>query len=277
MQPNVGMNRDEQRLALVYGLDDPVRRRLYDFVSASAEPVGRDEAASAVGIGRPLAAYHLDRLVSLGLLTADFRRPPGRSGPGAGRPAKVYARSTVEFAVTAPPREYELAARLLAEAVESDASGFSLACLKRAARKLGAEIGRGSGAQPAKRAASGEPGSGQPGSGQAAMRAVLVEHGFEPFTAEDGSTALRNCPFHQLAASHREIVCTMNLALLEGVAAGIGAQDVCPALEPGTARCCVVVRAGQDPNNQNPSRRDSNQRDSSHRESNRQPMERHDA
>ena len=231
MQQNVAMNRDEQRHALVYGLDDPVRRKLYDHVSGSAEPVGRDEAAAAVSIGRPLAAYHLDRLVSVGLLTADYRRPPGRTGPGAGRPAKVYTRSPREFAVTLPPREYELAARLLAEAVESDASGFSLACLKRVARRLGTEIGEAHGC-------TGEP----------AMRAVLTEHGFEPFTDTDGSMALRNCPFHHLAERHREVVCTMNLALLEGVTAGIGARDVRPALEPDPGRCCVVVRTDQDPN-----------------------------
>jgi predicted ArsR family transcriptional regulator len=257
MQRNVEIDRDEQRLALVYALDDPVRRRLYDYVSASAAPVGRDEAAAAAGIGRPLAAYHLDRLVSLGLLSAAFRRPPGRGGPGAGRPAKVYVRSATEFAVTAPPREYELAARLLAEAVEADASGFSLACLKRAARKLGAEIASGRGAEPAGHAESAQAESAQAGSGQAVMRSVLAEHGFEPFAIEDGRMALRNCPFHQLAERHREIVCTMNLALLEGVAAGIGAQDVCPALEPEPGRCCVVVRTGQD--------------------SNHQPMEHHDA
>lgn len=233
MQQNVGMNRDEQRHALVYGLDDPVRRRLYDYVSVSAAPVGRDEAAAELAIGRPLAAYHLDRLVSLGLLTADYRRPPGRSGPGAGRPAKVYARSPSEFAVTAPPRDYELAARLLAEAVESDASGFSLACLKRAARRLGAELGARS-----RR------------SGQTAMRAVLTEHGFEPFSDDDGSVALRNCPFHQLAERHREIVCTMNLALLEGVAAGIGAQDVRPGLKPVPGRCCVVITTCPQPASQ---------------------------
>ncbi len=256
MQPDVGMNRDEQRLALVYGLDDPVRRRLYDYVSGSAEPVGRDEAAAATGIGRPLAAYHLDRLVSLGLLIADYRRPPGRTGPGAGRPAKVYARSPREFTVTAPPREYELAARLLAEAVESDASGFSLACLKRAARRLGAEIGRGSASQSQRRDAGPRP-AARGGSDEAAMREVLTEHGFEPFADNDGSMALRNCPFHQLAESHREIVCTMNLALLEGVATGIGAQDVRPCLEPVPGRCCVVVRTGQQ---------------SAHR-----PMEHHDA
>src|SRR5260221_9031496 len=115
------MAREEKGVGLVSGLADPVRRRLYDYVSASGEPVGREEAAAATGIGRPLAAYHLDRLVSLGLLTADYRRPSGRTGPGAGRPAKVYVRSGSEFTVTVPPREYELAARLLAQAVWSQA------------------------------------------------------------------------------------------------------------------------------------------------------------
>src|SRR5260370_30602866 len=110
-------------LAALSGLDDPVRRGLYDFVAGCTEPVTRDEACTAAGIGRPLAAYHLDKLVGLGLLTASYRRPAGRGGAGAGRPAKVYARSKGEFAVAVPPREYELAARLLAEAVASDRCG----------------------------------------------------------------------------------------------------------------------------------------------------------
>src|SRR5260221_5361610 len=135
------MDREEQRVALVSGLDDPVRRRLYDYVSASGEPVGREEAAAATGIGRPLAAYHLDRLVSLGLLTADYRRPSGRTGPGAGRPAKVYVRSGSEVTVTVPPPEDELAARLLAEAADAEPSGSALTGLQRAPRRLGSEIG----------------------------------------------------------------------------------------------------------------------------------------
>src|SRR5262245_24711500 len=145
------MNRDEQRIALASGLDDPVRRRLYDYVSQAGQPVGRDDAAAAAAIGRPLAAYHLDRLVSLGLLTAGYRRQAGRTGPGAGRPAKVYSRSRREFAVTLPPREYELAARLLARAVESDPSGSALAGLEQAAGQLGTEIGRAAGKRPAAR------------------------------------------------------------------------------------------------------------------------------
>src|SRR5712672_205101 len=123
------------------GLGDAIRRSLYDFVAGRAEPVGRDEAAAAVGIGRPLAAYHLDKLVTLGLLSASYQRPAGRSGPGAGRPAKVYARSGSEFSVTVPPRDYELAARLLAAAVEADRGGSSRAALRDAAQQFGAGLG----------------------------------------------------------------------------------------------------------------------------------------
>jgi predicted ArsR family transcriptional regulator len=224
-------DRNEQRLALVYGLDDPVRRRLYDYVSAADEAVGRDEAAAAAGIGRPLAAYHLDRLVSLGLLTADYKRPAGRSGPGAGRPAKRYSRSGSEFSVSVPPREYELAARLLAEAVESDPSGSARAALGRAAHGFGVQMGR---TACKKRV--------RPGTAPEIMTAVLAEHGFEPFSRDDRTVGLRNCPFHALAARHTKVVCGMNLALLEGIAAGIGAQDLQPVLDPGQGRCCVAIR-----------------------------------
>ncbi|HUZ53267.1 MAG TPA: transcriptional regulator [Streptosporangiaceae bacterium] len=241
-----GVMRDEQRLAAICGLDDPVRRRLYDFVAGCCEPVGRDQAAAAIGVGRPLAAYHLDRLVGLGLLTADYRRPVGRQGPGAGRPAKVYARSDREFAVTVPPREYELAARLLAQAVEADPSGAALAGLRRAARQLGTSLARPCPPE----AAAGR-------SALPAMRDALAAHGFEPAADPDGSLRLRNCPFRQLATRHPEVVCAMNLALLEGVAAGIGAGGLDPVLEPEPGRCCVMVRARQDTPPENMERHDT--------------------
>src|SRR6266404_1571393 len=77
---------DLDALASVSSLDDPVRRRLYEVVRERAEPVGRDEAAVAAGVGRALAVYHLDKLVEAGLLTASYQRPPGRSGPGPDGP-----------------------------------------------------------------------------------------------------------------------------------------------------------------------------------------------
>ena len=227
------MTQDSCGLAALSSLDDPVRGRLYDIVSGWADPVGRDEAAAAAGIGRPLAAYHLDRLVELGLLTASYQRPAGRAGPGAGRPAKMYARSGREFTVTVPPREYELAARLLAQAVESDRGGQTQAALHDAARQFGAGLGKRSRA------------SGARGNARQAVQSTLAGHGFEPWQDQDGAIRLRNCPFHQLAAQHPGIVCGMNLALIGGLVAGLGAAGMVPALDPGPGRCCVVIGAGQ--------------------------------
>jgi predicted ArsR family transcriptional regulator len=221
-------------LAALSGLDDPVRGQLYEFVSGSAKPVGRDEAAAATGIGRALAAYHLDKLAALGLLSASYQRPPGRTGRGAGRPAKVYIRSEREFTVTVPPREYELAARLLAQAVESDGGGQSRAALHAAARQHGTELGeqyRLNGASQ--------------GSAEQGMQAALRARGFEPCLDKTGTTWLRNCPFHQLAVRHPDLICGMNLALIEGLAAGLNAAGLRPVLDPGPGRCCVVISQGQ--------------------------------
>jgi predicted ArsR family transcriptional regulator len=231
------MDQQGSGLAAVGSLGDPVRRSLYEFVAGSPGPVGRDEAAAAAGIGRPLAAYHLDKLVSQGLLAASYQRPAGRGGPGAGRPAKVYARSGSEFVVTVPPREYELAARLLAGAVEADRSGASRAALHGVARQFGADLGRrGQAAVPGREDAL-QSAEDTLQSAEDALRG----HGFEPWHDGDGTVRLRNCPFHRLAAQHTEVVCGMNLALIEGLVAGLGATGLHPALDPQPGCCCVVL------------------------------------
>jgi predicted ArsR family transcriptional regulator len=245
----------QQGLAAVSCLDDPVRRRLYEFVATRREPVGRDEAAAATGVGRPLAAYHLDKLVSLGLLTASFQRASGRGGPGAGRPAKRYARSASEFSVSVPPRDYELAARLLAAAVASDCGGTSRTALQAAARRFGSTItappagqaGAPAGTGPAEPAAPLAELAAPPEHSEAAGAALtaLRAHGYEPWQDSDGTIRLRNCPFHQLAAEHREVVCGMNLALIEGLVAGLATSDLRPSLEPRPGCCCVVIGTGR--------------------------------
>jgi predicted ArsR family transcriptional regulator len=227
---------DGPDLASLSSLDDPVRRRLYEVVSQRAEPVGREEAAAAAGIGRALAVYHLDKLVESGLLTATYRRPAGRGGPGAGRPAKLYTRSDREFAVTVPPREYELAARLFVQVIESDPTGRSRAALLEAARRLGSELGR----------------RFRPGGARAdlpvhndVLEGALSGHGYEPRRGSDGVIRLRNCPFHQLAEQHRDIVCGMNLGLIQGMVAGLGVTGVRPVLDPQPRLCCVTIGVDQ--------------------------------
>src|SRR5689334_15920216 len=213
-------------LASLSTLDDPVRRRLYEVVTRQPGPMGRDEAAAAAGIGRALAVYHLDKLVESGLLAATYQRPAGRSGPGAGRPAKLYARADREFTVTVPPRSYELAAQLLVQAVEADDSGRSRAALGQAARRLGTELGCGY------RAAADNRND---------MESALTRQGYEPCRGGDGVIRLRNCPFHQLAERHREVVCGMNLTLVEGLVEGLGADGWRPVLDPQPGYCCVAL------------------------------------
>ena len=204
------------QIAALSALDDPVRRRLYKHVSGATEPVGRDAAAAAAGVTRSLAAYHLDRLAAEGLLEVAYERRSGRSGPGAGRPAKVYARAEREFSASAPPRDYGLAARLLAEAAARDRGGAAGSAQRDAAGRLGRE-------------AAGEPGD---------VVQLLAARGYEPYD-DDGVLRLRNCPFHAAARQHPEVVCDMNLALLRGLLDG---RDVEAVLEPGPGRCCVALR-----------------------------------
>ncbi len=230
-------------------LDEPARRALYFHVAGRRAPVSRDQAAAAVGISRALAAFHLDKLVDAGLLVPEFRRLSGRSGPGAGRPSKLYRRSREQLAVSLPPRSYALAAGLLAEAVER-AGGRARRSLERVALELGRRLGaEGTGG-------AGRGGrAGRAGGTRAALAAAargLEPLGYEPELAEDGGAAelcLRNCPFHALTQSHRELVCGMNRALLEGYVAGGEFHGLRAVLQPEPqgdggdgGRCCVVLR-----------------------------------
>jgi predicted ArsR family transcriptional regulator len=207
-------------LGVLRALADPVRRRLYEFVGAARGLVGRDEAAAHAGIGRTLAAYHLDRLAAEGLLDVSYGRPVGRGGPGAGRPAKLYRRSEREFVLGTPPRDYLLLGEILVRADE-EGGGAVRAAVERSARELGEELGR-----------SGD---------RAAIEELLRARGYEPFVDEEGVLRFGNCPFHNLAVTHREAVCSLNLALVEGILEGAGAERRA-ALEPDRAGCCVAVR-----------------------------------
>ena len=211
---------DAADIEAVAALDEPNRRRLYDHVIAQSAPVTRDEAAAAVGLARPTAAFHLDRLAEAGLLEVVFERRTGRTGPGAGRPAKLYRRSDTEFAVSLPDRRYQLAGELLAAAVvDADASGESpRAAVERRARQLGTQIGRDADS----------------------LFDTLQCNGFEP-DLDEGRIVLRNCPFHALAQRHTELVCGMNLCLLEGVLDGFGDAGLNAVLEPETGFCCVKL------------------------------------
>ena len=239
-----------QDLASLSSLDDPLRRRLYEVVTSRTGPVSRDEAAQAAGIGRALAVYHLDKLVESGLLDPRLTRGrPGGAGPGPAVPAKVYARSDREFAVTVPPREYELAARLLVQAVEGRSERPQPGRAGRGGdRRLGTELGSAARLSPGGQDAGGQDAGGQDAGGRNAagqgVTSVLTQQGYEPCGGANGVIRLRNCPFHQLTERHREVVCGMNLALVEGLVEGLGAEGWRPALDPRPGYCCVAIGGG---------------------------------
>ncbi|MBV8541134.1 MAG: helix-turn-helix domain-containing protein [Pseudonocardiales bacterium] len=218
----------EARISAVAALDEPTRRRLYDYVVRQPSPVSRDDAAAAVELPRATAAFHLDRLVDENLLDVVYQRRTGRTGPGAGRPAKLYQRSHHHVAVSLPQRRYDLAGQLLSSAIEhAERSGDSpRAILALRAYQLGKELG-----ETARSADDNHDAR------RTALR-VLEEYGFEPRTEGDDVT-LANCPFHTLAQEYTALVCGMNLRLLDGLLNGLASTGLTAHLHPSPSRCCV--------------------------------------
>ncbi|MET9040790.1 helix-turn-helix transcriptional regulator [Streptomyces mirabilis] len=216
----------------IAALQDPVRRRLYEYVAAQGREVGRNEAAEAAGVARTLAAHHLDRLAEAGLLESGSRRLTGRSGPGAGRPAKVYTRARAERSVSLPARDYRTAAELLAEAAEQAGLDAELCA---AARRRGDAL----------------RGSAAPCGGLEQAVEMLAARGYEPhLEGVEGATGaaarvvrMRNCPFHAVAERFPPLVCGMNLALLEGLLGTDGPVHARMDARPGD--CCVVVESSK--------------------------------
>jgi predicted ArsR family transcriptional regulator len=212
------------RVATVSTLDDPVRRAVFDLVSGSQTPVSRDEAAEALNLTRRAAAFHLDRLAEQGLVAVEFRRLTGRTGPGAGRPSKLYRRTADEVAVTIPERHYDLAGELLAAAVEESARSGEPA--RDALMRLAADAGRDLGMEAG------------------TLEAVLKDTGYAPRPDGQGGIVLANCPFHRLAQRHTDIVCHLNLELVRAAAEAVDDPHTV-VLDPGAGRCCVHILAGR--------------------------------
>jgi predicted ArsR family transcriptional regulator len=214
-------------------LADPVRRQLYRFVCSQAQPVTRDQAAEAVGVAHHKAKFHLDRLEAEGLLETDYVRLTGRTGPGAGRPAKRYRQGRSEFAITLPPRDYELAGHIMADAIsESVRTGTPIFdALNNAAAAHGAAIAAMSTDHP----------SAADEALDLAVR-ILTEHGYEPRRI-DRIVIMANCPFHRLAVGHTELVCGLNHSLLSGFVDSVAPDLLQARLEPGANRCCVTLAA----------------------------------
>jgi predicted ArsR family transcriptional regulator len=222
----------QAQVTSIGALAEPTRLALYRYVAGAAAPVSREQAASAMDLPLHSVKFHLDRLVEEGLLEVEYRRLTGRTGPGAGRPSKLYRRASRHLAVSLPERRYDLAGEVLAAAVDRSArEGTPIAeAVQQVAHFTGSRI---AGAKISPRRA-----------GRAAVTAglvdVLADHGYEPRLVDD-DVCLTNCPFDRLAAEHTDLVCGMNLALVDGVIDGLNIETMSARLEPQPGFCCVKV------------------------------------
>ncbi|MFN2562139.1 MAG: helix-turn-helix transcriptional regulator [Jatrophihabitans sp.] len=232
---------DRSAVAAIAALDDDVRHALYAYIRGAGTPVTRESAAEAVGISRKLAAFHLDKLVELGVLRSGFATGTIRR---VGRVPRVYEPAVADIAVHVPERTPELLAGILVEAVVGTADAQSDAhaqeAARRVARRRGAALGR---------RARDEARPGRLGVERATALAsdVLAAEGFEPYRV--GPTVrLRNCPFHPLAATAPEFVCGLNHEYVTGLVEGIGADGRLAAeLAPRPGECCVAIGPGSRP------------------------------
>ena len=235
--PDGAAGAQEEALTALAVLGEDVRRRLYLLVRAAHRPVGREEAAAAVGISRKLAAFHLDKLVSAGLLRARYDPPPGLRR--VGRTPKTYEPAPADIAVSIPPRHHDVLAGILAEAVLAERDGEDA---RSAAARIAAERGRELGAGQRARLRPGRLGAER---GLTLAAGIITGCGYEPQRDPAGGLLLRNCPFHPLAARAPGLVCAISHAYLAGLLEGLGAGTVAAVLDPQPGSCCVRLAAAE--------------------------------
>jgi predicted ArsR family transcriptional regulator len=203
-------------------LDDPARRSCYLAVRTAGHPLTRAEVAQEAGISVRLAAFHLEKLLSEGFLEAGYERD--QAPTGVGHPAKRYRPTDVELEVSIPPRRYDLAADILAEALVAVASEGRADPLQKVAANYGRQIGR----RTRRR------------NSETRLVTALRLFGYDPASAND-RIVLRNCPFRHAAQARPDVLCRMNHALVAGMIQGVQAGSFDAVLDRAPGRCCVLV------------------------------------
>lgn len=223
-------------LEALESLREPTRLRLYRLIERSPAPVGREEAAGAIGISRSLAAFHLDQLVGVGLLSVEYRRLTGRTGPGAGRTSKLYRRSRHTVQLSLPHRDHELLARALAQTYGSRLTEIAdVEPAREAGQALGARARRSMRGRVTDERLIG------------CTQDVLESLGFDPYRTSPTEIRLRNCPFAPLSRLFTPLVCGVAMSLMDGLGESVAGGRFEVSREYQRDRCCPIIRVRGDP------------------------------
>lgn len=217
----------DERLETVAALGEPVRREVYQALQRHGGGLSRSQLSELTGLSASTLLFHLEKLVDAGLLNVEFRKLNDRTGPGSGRPAKLYRLAHTEVSAAVPDRRYDLAAELMAAAIETSIrDGLPVQdALSKTAHDAGRRFGT-------------EAGS---------IEGVLRGQGYEPHPDGEGGYLLSNCPFHRLSRSHTEVVCGLNGALLTGALEGCADATHAVTPDPGGPFCCARITRRTEP------------------------------
>lgn len=215
----------EERISdLTSALGDPTRRAIYIAVRESAEPMTASRVAELFELHPNVARHHLDKLAGDGWLVVSRRRPEERSGPGAGRPAKIYAASNREVSIHFAPRRYELLVELLMRVLGRIAPEE----LGRIAQEVGTEYGQELAAE------IGAPDDAGYSEAVQAVAVAMTGLGFSMDPDVEGQRLLTShCPFGEAAADHPDVVCSLDRGIVTGLMGRIAAGCE-PVLIPHT-------------------------------------------
>jgi len=230
------------RLQPLDAVGTPALRAALLYVRGRSAPVSAEELAAAQGVHANVARSRLDRLVEAGLLLSHFERRTGRTGPGAGRPAKIYAPAPETTAVEFPERNFadlvallvdELPPRARTKRLREVGAGFARRLLERTPVKPVRDLRRG----------------------LERVCQALGELGFQATVEEvDGHRAVLStpiCPLRPLVVAHPELVEVdrgMWCGLVEAGVAGARAETVsCETRDcfDDHASCRIVVELAQ--------------------------------
>jgi predicted ArsR family transcriptional regulator len=201
---------------------DPELREALLFARSHARPVTADELAQEKGLHRNVARSRLERLVDAGLLAASFERRTGRSGPGAGRPAKTYSVVPQLESIEFPADPSEPVAALLVDALVTRAGDEPL---REVGVEFGRELARSARLRPAKRLATGFERVCD------AVRRLGYQASLEHVDGNGAVIATPTCPLRPLVRARPEAV-----EIDRGMWAGL-ASSALDGVEVGDVRC----------------------------------------
>jgi predicted ArsR family transcriptional regulator len=220
------------------GIGLPELRAALLYVRGSEAPVSADDAALALGVHRSAARARLERLTSAGLLEASFERRSGRSGPGAGRPAKLYSPAPESEALEFPPRYLSVLVSRLFDEIPSDRREEAL---RRAGADFGRELGRTAALRPTLRRAEGLRAV------CSAMRSLGFQASLDRIEDKKAVIDTPTCPLRPLVTERAEaahIDRGMWAGLVEHALRGVRAEAVeCETHSclDGSENCSVVI------------------------------------